>query len=291
MHTIHLLSCPFCQEALEETGNTLICPNRHTFDIAREGYVNLLRKKLPGDTREMLIARRAFLEKGFYQPLSDALNELVLAQLQTREQPLHILDAGCGEGYYLGRLQQSLQAPVRSEQDGNNYLGLDISKDAIRMAAKRYPEIDFIVANLKDPLPIKDQTVHLLLNIFAPRNPSEFARVLVPGGWLLVVIPTSEHLRQLRETLQLLQIEDQKQQHIQAQFQADFSLVQTVSVQYPLHLQTEQIVQAVMMTPNYWHMEPEKRQMLASLSEIETEAVFTCLLLRKAGVLNIPTKK
>ncbi|HEY4384703.1 MAG TPA: methyltransferase domain-containing protein [Ktedonobacteraceae bacterium] len=279
MHTVHLLSCPFCQEALEQTGNTLICSHKHTFDIAREGYVNLLRKKLPGDTREMLVARRTFLERGFYLPLSNALNELVAAQLHGFTQSACVLDAGCGEGYYLGRLQQALEEQGGSSD--NSYLGLDISKDAIRMAAKRYPTIDFVVANLKDPLIVRDHALHLLLNIFAPRNPAEFARVLVLAGWLLVVIPAPEHLRQLRETLQLLQIEEQKMQHVVAQFQDDFSLVQTVEVQHKLHLQGEEIVQTVMMTPNYWHMEPEKRQALTTLTTIETEAAFTCLLFQK----------
>jgi 23S rRNA (guanine745-N1)-methyltransferase len=155
---------------------------------------------------------------------------------------------------------------------------VDISRDAVRMAAKRYPALDFVVANLKEPLVVQDRALHLLLNIFAPRNPAEFARVLVSGGWLLVVIPAPEHLRELRETLQLLQIEEQKLQHVITQFQSDFSLVQTVEVQHSLRLHGEEIEQAVMMTPNYWHMAEEKRQALQALLEIETQAAFTCLL-------------
>ena len=277
MHTIDLLACPFCQEGLEEIGKTLVCPNKHTFDIAKEGYVNLLRKKLPGDTREMLLARRAFLEQGFYQPLSDTLNSLIGERFQTLGHPAAVLDAGCGEGYYSGRLQQSLE----EQGQGQRYLGLDISRDAIRMAAKRYPRIDFVVGNLKDPLVLRDRSVHMTLNIFAPRNVAEFARVLVPGGWLLVVIPAPEHLRQLREQLQLLQIEELKQQHVLEQFQADFRLLENISVRTELHLRGEEIVQAVMMTPNYWHMEPEKQQAVANLAEIETEAAFTCLLFQR----------
>jgi 23S rRNA (guanine745-N1)-methyltransferase len=284
MQYVQLLACPICQETLEEVGSALVCAHKHSFDVAKEGYVNLLRKKLPGDTREMLVARRAFLERGFYSSLSDTVNALVATQLQDLTQPASLLDAGCGEGYYLGRLQQALEG--QDSQKENRYLGVDISRDAIRMAAKRYPALDFVVANLKDPLIVQDQVLHLILNIFAPRNAAEFARALVPGGHLLVVIPAPEHLRELRETLQLLQIEEQKLQHVTAQFQDDFSLVRTVEVQYPLHLQGEEIVQVVMMTPNYWHMEEEKRQALQALPEIETRAAFTCLLFQK-NVLSV----
>jgi 23S rRNA (guanine745-N1)-methyltransferase len=281
MHNVSLLACPFCQGALEEVGKSLVCSNRHSFDIAREGYVNLLRKKLPGDTREMLVARRAFLERGFYQPLSDVLNELIVTRIREMEQPACVLDAGCGEGYYLGRLWHVLEEQAGDDKHESSCLGVDISKDAIRMAARQYPGIDFVVANLKEPLVVRGQTLHFLLNIFAPRNAVEFARVLVPGGWLLVVIPAPEHLRHLRDTLQLLQIEDQKQQHVLEQFEADFSLEQTIEVRNALHLRGEEIVEVVMMTPNYWHMEEEKRQALAAMEEIETEAVFSCLLFKQ----------
>jgi hypothetical protein len=106
MALTHLLTCPFCQLTLSESGNTFVCANNHTFDIAREGYVNLLRKKQLGDTKEMLVARRQFLEQGYYQPLSDQLNELIYAHLSS--SALRVLDAGCGEGYYLGCLQRFL---------------------------------------------------------------------------------------------------------------------------------------------------------------------------------------
>src|SRR5581483_10720478 len=153
-----------------------------TFDVAREGYVNLLRKKQVGDTREMLQARRSFLEDGFYQPLSDTLNALVDSYLREIPSPANVLDAGCGEGYYLGRLQRSLD-----QKEQHCFLGLDIAKDGIRMAAKRYQAASFVVANLKERLVIADQAIHVLLNIFAPRNPAEFARVMVPAGRLIVV--------------------------------------------------------------------------------------------------------
>src|SRR5450755_1297199 len=160
----YLLTCPICTTQLVQSNNTLVCANAHTFDIAREGYVNLLRKQLPGDTKEMLAARRSFLERGSYQPLSNMLNQISVTYLAASTSPVTILDAGCGEGYYLGRLQQSLaDRPLQC-------VGLDISKEAIRLAARRYKQACFVVANLKERLVLADGVLHMILNIFAPRN-------------------------------------------------------------------------------------------------------------------------
>ena len=277
------LVCPICAAAFSATARTLICANRHCFDIAREGYVNFLRKPLPGDTREMLQARRAFLAHDHYLPISDTINAIIQADLAQQAQatsaPLIVCDAGCGEGYYLNRLQTALA----EQQRAVNSLGLDISKEAVRMAARRCHDAFFVVANLKERLPLADASLHVLLDIFAPRNPAEFARVLTPGALLLVVIPAPTHLRTLRETLHLLQIEEQKQQHVIAQCTegGQLRLEQTIPVNYELYLQGEQIEQLVLMTPNYWHLTQETRQRLAELAELRTEVACVCLIFRR----------
>lgn len=273
MRCVHLLTCPVCNARLQQHDMVLRCAHSHTFDVAREGYVNLLRKKQVGDTREMLQARRSFLDGGFYQPLSDTLNALVASYLREIPSPTNILDAGCGEGYYLGRLQRSL------EQDEQHcFLGLDIAKDGIRMAAKRYQAASFVVANLKERLVIAAQTIHVLLNIFAPRNPAEFARVMVPAGKLIVVIPGPDHLAQLRTALPLLQIEENKQQHVIEQFAGYFKLIETVPISYELNLQAEEVRQLVMMTPNYWHLSNEARSAIGAIHEMKTMVEFMCLV-------------
>jgi 23S rRNA (guanine745-N1)-methyltransferase len=278
MKYIELLTCPICESCLSKVGTTLHCSHSHTFDIAREGYVNLLRKKLSGDTREMLQARRAFLERGFYQPLSDTLNTLVSSYLSEIASPVNILDAGCGEGYYLGRLQRSL------DQDKQHcFVGLDISKDGIRMAAKRYQAASFVVANLKERLVIADQTIHVLLNIFAPRNPIELARVLVPDGRLIVVIPGPRHLAQLRAALPLLQIEENKEQHVIEQFSEHFALLEKVPVSYELDLQAKEIEQLVMMTPNYWHLSDEARRAIGEIQVMKMQVEFVCLVFQRSA--------
>ncbi len=271
-----LLVCPVCHTGFKQVDAALVCANAHSFDSAREGYVNLLLQKRTGDAKEMLRARRNFLERGFYAPLSDAVNELVRAHLQNVPEPLHILDAGCGEGYYLARLRDAL-APLQSGYS----IGLDVSKEAIRMAAKRYRQLLFVVADVKQRLVLMDGVTNAILNIFAPRNPTEFARILRADGILIVVIPAAEHLLRLRSTLGLLGMEEQKQQHVQEQFAGQFELVESSTLAYSMHLNKEEIEQVVMMTPNYWHLSGEMREAMLDLHEIETEAGFTVLVFRR----------
>ncbi|GCE10723.1 putative RNA methyltransferase [Tengunoibacter tsumagoiensis] len=278
---LELLLCPICQQPLQRQERALVCEKAHNFDLAKEGYVNLLHKKQPGDTREMVQARRTFFEHGFYQPLSDLINQLVIQYLTSDgSQPITILDAGCGEGYYLGRLHAFL-----AEQRGQTVqgLGIDISKEAIRLAAKRYTSDFFLVANLKERLNLSDGSLQVILNIFAPRNVSEYTRILEVNGLLLIIIPGPEHLLQLRERLHLLTIEENKQANVLAQFAAHFALVKSEQISYPLTLQSEEIRQVVMMTPNYWHLSAETKQAMEELEKIETKAEFIGLVLQKKG--------
>lgn len=253
------------------------CESRHTFDVAREGYANLARKQLPGDTREMLQARRSFLEQGHYLPLSTHLDILVGKYLAERNNA-RILDIGCGEGYYTGRLQAHLSHAGQTV----SCVGLDISKEAVRMAAKRYQQAFFLVASIKERLTFLDETFHCLLNIFAPRNASEFARVLAPGGSLIVVVPGEMHLEPLRTQLGLLKIEEHKVRHVLEQLAPYFILLESSSVQYSLALGKKEAEQIVMMTPNYWHQAAETRQKLEALEQVEACTEFVCLVLRRA---------
>jgi 23S rRNA (guanine745-N1)-methyltransferase len=274
---ISLLACPLCNAHFTRRQTTLVCANSHAFDIAREGYVNLLRKKLLGDTKEMLLARRSFFDQGYYQPVSDVLNKLIAGYVPEDLPDLRILDAGCGEGYYLNRLRASLSA--RSQN--SLCLGIDVSKDAIRLAARRYSESLFLVANLKERLVLQDATIQIMLNVFSPRNAQEYARVLSPSALLLVVIPGPNHLHQLRSTLHLLNIEESKEQHVIEQFSPLFSLLTTQTLSYTLDLQQPDISQLVMMTPNYWHLSLESRLALDQLQKIQTTIDMTFLLFQR----------
>ncbi|GCE04828.1 putative RNA methyltransferase [Dictyobacter aurantiacus] len=273
-----ILVCPVCRMPLNFEQAALRCERGHAFDVAKEGYVNLLRKKLPGDTKDMVVARRAFFDQGYYEPVSDLLNRLLGMHLPaTIEGPLRIMDAGCGEGYYLARLQQAL----KDKYGQVHGVGIDISKDAIRLAARRYAESFFLVANLKEELPLADAALSSMVNVFAPRNVAEYARVLQPGAPLLIIIPGSHHLEELRHSLHLLNIEENKQQHVIEQFASTFDLLALHTLTYKLELQQGEIEQLVMMTPNYWHQSTESQVRLAELVEFTTTVDFVCLVFQR----------
>lgn len=280
------LVCPICRAGFAQTGNMLICANKHTFDISREGYLYLLQTRLPGDTKEMVQARRSFFARGHYQPLSDELNRIILLHAGLMEphtsSPIAILDAGCGEGYYL----QNLQISLTKQAVNAICFGLDLSKEAVRLAARQSRECLFLVANMRDRLSFVDNSFIVLINVFAPRNPSEFARIIAPGGLLVVIIPTPEHLQRLRSTLHLLTIEEQKQQHVIAQFteQGAFLLETNISITYDLDLKKDEIAQLVTMTPNYWHITDETRQAMEQLEEMHTEVACSCLVFRRQSI-------
>lgn len=239
----------------------------------------------------MLQARRQFLERGHYTPLSNQIHELVrryLAEADTaqparlshqHDRCIPIFDAGCGEGYYLGSLKRFLDSQLPDVSCC--YLGIDSSKEAVKMAARHYKDICFVVASVKERLPLVDNAVQVILNIFAPRNVPEFARVLVPGGLLLVVIPGSNHLLPLRTMLSLLNIEQDKQQHVIEQFRPWFILRDTLPLNYTLPLDKEAITHLVQMTPNYWHLSPQTQETIEGMEEVQTDIAFICLVFQR----------
>lgn len=281
------LACPICHDPLAAHEQTVRCPQGHAFDVAREGYINLLvlRKKprILGDAKEMVRARRAFLQSGHYQPLSDAVNVLVAAHLQAQgaisQQPRLIVDAGCGEGYYLGRVQEHLQAQFSHE--ALHYCGFDIAKDAVRLAARQHPPLVCVVADVNRRILLPDDSVDVLLNIFAPRNAAEFARIVAPGGRLLVMIPTPAHLRELRTALDLLNVEPEKRARVTAQFASAFKLVDTQAVQYTMTLTRETLQPLVRMTPSYWHLSTAAQQSIDELHAFQTSVSVEILSFQK----------
>ncbi len=209
--------CPLCQLLLQSSPSGYQCENRHQFDRAKEGYVNLLpvqqKKSLdPGDSTEMIQARRSFLEAGFYQPLSDAVNQLLAAALRKNadttvgsSQFATLLDIGCGEGYYSHRLISFLRAQHTTTAATDSVLGatlygIDISKAAVKAAAKKYPQQQFAVASSYH-LPFADQSFDALLRIYAPSQNAELARVCKNNGWLCTVTPAPQHLIELKQKI------------------------------------------------------------------------------------------
>lgn len=252
------LACPVCGEGLVASGAALACRNRHSFDIARQGYVNLLRSsKKPGtaDTPEMARARAAFLSAGYYEPLVAAVRRAAVRAADGA--PGCIVDAGAGTGYYLAKVLDSL-----SDRVG---LALDISKASARMAAQAHARLGAAVADSWDRLPVRDEAAAVVLDIFAPRNVGEFRRVLAPNGGLVVVTPTQRHLAELVGVLGLLTVDERKDERLATAMEGAFELEHMDLVDSPLTLSHEAVLALVGMGPSARHSGEELAAKVAAL--------------------------
>ncbi|RJT76446.1 methyltransferase domain-containing protein [Arthrobacter cheniae] len=240
-----ILTCPVCSEYLQQDVRTLVCARGHRFDTARQGYVNLLTGRgspFEGDSAEMVDAREDFLGSGHYLPLRDAVVEAVLR----RPAPAAVaLDAGAGTGYYLEGLARALP--------GVFPIALDVSKVALRRAARRLPEGISIVWDVWRPLPLADGTVDIVLNVFAPRNPAEFVRVLAPGGCVVVVTPRPGHLAGLHAVGPLLSVPAQKADDVLASFEGSLVEADRVELDYSMSLPYGLARSALVMGPAARH--------------------------------------
>lgn len=271
--------CPLCQLPLSLDGRSYRCANGHCFDIAKEGYVNLLpvqekKSRQPGDNKAMVRARRAFLAQGYYAQLSEALNRFALDCLDPGEAVLNILDLGCGEGYYTDRLEQALRA---ARGEGRCRLwGLDISKEAIRLAAKANRRIHYSVAS-SYRLPFEDASMDLLLRIYAPAGAEECHRVLKPGTCLITASPGPAHLLGLKQL-----IYDQAQPHGPEPVPQGFSLERREHIGGQLCLEgAEAIGQLLLMTPYYYNLDPQTQARVQGLSRLETHIEFSLSVYRR----------
>ncbi|MEP2651217.1 MAG: putative RNA methyltransferase [Paraglaciecola sp.] len=255
--------CPSCQSTLVLNQNVWRCENNHSFDLAKEGYVNLLlaqnkNSKAPGDNKQMVNGRRAFLESGFYQPLAQTITGMFKLHLpfSEPENNINILDAGCGEGYYLNWLAENLTLP--SDELTIHYSGVDISKSAIQKAAKQYKKQQYAVASTFN-LPVSSASQDGVLQIFAPSSESEIHRVLKDKGIWVVVNPAGDHLQQFKYALY-----DAPTQHQAKSIEPEgFILKQQFNLNFELELNDKkQVENLLMMTPYYWSATEEKRQQL-----------------------------
>ncbi len=252
------LRCPHCGEPLTQGESAWVCPGGHSFDRARQGYVNLLRPaRAHGDSMAMLRARRRLLDASWYAPLAEEVAATVGAWLRGpgRRIPLEArawVECGCGEGYYLRYLAGALE-PELSAGSWRLY-GFDLARDAVRMAAgRRYSGsgATLFVANMWDRLPFADAGVGATLVIFAPRNPAELTRIVAPGGLLLIVTPAPEHLVEARAALPwLLTPEPEKSARLRATLSPTFTLASERAVSFTLALDAEALADMAEMTPH-----------------------------------------
>ncbi len=258
------LICPICGAQLHKQGSALVCPSGHSFDIARQGYVNLLTVQQkhslnPGDTREQVLARRSFLESGFYAPIADALIHAA------RELDIHgpILDVGCGEGYYSSRLARSIGAEL---------VGLDISKEAVRCAAAKYKDARWLCATAAH-IPVEDGAARLVTSLFALTIPEEFSRVLRENGYYFQVLAAQDHLLGLKS---IIYPELNLRQKDSVPALPGFRLIRSTPIRFDFTVEGEQVRNLFSMTPHVFRIGKEGAQRLRATEVLSDTA--SCVL-------------
>lgn len=270
-----LFICPLCGEGLNVKNGIYTCDSGHCYDIASEGYVHLLppnkkNSKLPGDDKNMVRARNRFLSGGYYEPLRKAIIKLILKSVSKNPA---ILDSGCGEGYYTEGIAEAL----RIEGKGSQVAGIDISKEAVRLAAKRVKEAEFAVASAYH-LPVVNSSIDVLLNCFSPLCENEFRRVICEGGYFVYVVPAPRHLWEMKCAVYEQPYENEK---ISVEYEG-FELREIVTVNDRIRIVDKQMISDLFsMTPYFWKTPQEGVERLKRLDELETEIAFDIHLYKK----------
>ena len=274
-----LFCCPICGGSLTPQGRSLRCAKGHCHDIAREGHVYLLpltRKRTlqPGDDREMVDARRAFLGAGYYAPFAQRLGELVTGLCAGLPAPA-VLDAGCGEGYYTAQVAQALLIQCPQAQ----VAGFDISKHAVRLAAKLCPQAQFAVATSAQ-IPVASGAVDVLYEVFSPIMAAEFARVVRPGGHMVLAVPSARHLFGLKQVLYDTPYENA----VRDTDYEGFTFCRREPVRCQIEVTGQPLIHALYaMTPYFYKTPPEGSRRLAELDTLTTEIGFDFLIYRRQG--------
>ena len=273
-----LFCCPLCGAPLEREPDRWLCPGRHSFDRAAAGYVHLLpanrkHSKDPGDDKAMVAARAAFLEKGYYSPLREALCQAVAQYAVSFPAPV-VLDSGCGEGYYTAGLFQGLTEAGLVPR----IAGVDLSRAALRRAARRVPEGEFAVASAYH-LPLASGTADVLVNIFSPLAADEFARVLRPGGLFCYAVPSARHLWEMKEVLYRQPYENPSKR----EDYPGFVWRGVREIRYTADLDAGADIMALFgMTPYAWKTPKEGVRRLEALDRLTCQIGFDLHLYQKA---------
>lgn len=258
------LLCPICGLELNTEGKRYVCAQNHSFDLARQGYVNLLAVQQkhslnPGDTREQVLSRREFLEAGYYAPIAGTLIDTAIA-LEISGQ---ILDVGCGEGYYSSRLADALGAPLT---------GLDISKEAVRCAAAKYKGKQWLCATAAH-IPVENESVSLLTSLFALTLPEEFHRILKPGGYYFQVLAAEDHLLGLKSIIyDRLNFKEKDT----VPTLPGFELVKSIPIRFDFTVEGRQVQNLFSMTPHVFRIGKDGAERLRKTERLTDTA--SCVL-------------
>lgn len=257
-----MLRCPNCGAPLAAAANgTVRCATGHSFDVARDGHVTLTdprRRAALGDDAAMVAARTAVLDAGHFAPLSEALVSAVPHDARV------VVDAGAGTGHHLAAVLDALP--------NAHGIALDASRQALKRAARAHPRIAAVTCDVWHQIPLQDAACDVALNVFAPRNPQELARVLRPAGTLIVVTPAQEHLHELA-ALHGVRVDPRKDERLSERLRPIFALAETRRVTWSLDLTREEALAMVQMGPAAHHVTPAIEGRLRALPEpFETRA-------------------
>ncbi len=261
------LACPIDKLELLDKGKFYQCSNGHTFDIAKQGYINLLpvqhkKSKDPGDSKAMVEARTCFLDSGFYKPIAEELSKIILSNL-SKDKDLCMLDAGCGEGYYLNQVINSAQ--MFDDERAISFIGMDISKPAIIAANKRNKQVSWVVGTNSQP-PIMDQTVDLIFSVFGFHSFSGFKNTLKPDGKVILVEPGDKHLQELRE---IIYSEPPAEKIATKSGEDDYSLNDTHALEFKINLNSnEQIMNLLTMTPHLFRANSKGKSSIETMDSL-----------------------
>ena len=281
----HNLACPIDGLLLDVHEKQLVCENGHVFDIARQRYVNLLpvqhkRSKHPGDSKEMVVARTQFLSSGLYEPIAKQLADITFAQMSdllgTEKGEICLLDAGCGEGYYLDFIFNAIQE--KESKRALSFIGLDISKPAISEAARRNKQISWIVGTNRQP-PIDNASVDIILCVFGFQSFEGFNKILKPGGKVILVEPGPDHLMELRAII-YPEVRKSDPQDLSYLEETGFSMTDSQQLQFKTgSINNEQINNLLIMTPHLYRATKEGREAASHLQKLEltVDVVFRVL--------------
>ena len=260
-------ACPICATPLARQQRVWRCINNHSFDEHKTGYLNLLtvqrkRSKAPGDSKAMVLSRRAFLQAGFYRPLANKIAELCQQQMPENAR---LLDAGCGEGYYT--------AHIKAENPGYKCYGIDISKPAIQQAASTFSDSYWCVGSSSHP-PYLPGIFDAIISVFSRVDSEPFAQILKPGGCVLMVTPDANHLQALRQLIYqtVVPYDTAKHRHY---LDSRFDLVDEQSLAFDIHLPTPAAIDSLLgMTPHSHRLPDAARQRIRHLPELQDRACF-----------------
>ena len=275
------LICPHCQAELSNSAEsrTYRCESNHCFDLSKEGYLNLLpvnkkKSKEPGDNALMIAARRAFLEEGNYDQLVNDLRMLLTKDLELGESHFSALDLGCGEGYYS-------EYAIKKVSSNAVVLGTDISKYAVKSAAKKYKDNLYFVSSVYN-MPVASNSMDVILSVFAPIEASEFQRILKNEGYLIVVSPAENHMKQLAE---LIYDSFRPHEHKIVEEMPDFfDHFLSKRTTFDIEIKSSETLQALhKMTPYYYNTSKEGQEKVVNCNNIKITCDFHISVFKPAS--------